>query len=894
LEDESLSGAIAEDEIDFSFDSADFDIEEEHAAVESREHGEVEIGSVDEFSMLFDEDDARLTDAAVSAAPQVDVNYVDATAIDAVPVDASGLSFEDELGAMLGDASPPADLSVSGSEAEEVLPRQYVATTETVQSSYELSRDEAYTSSTAFDELSIEYASDTMEQEISIHQDDFGVDYSNETISGEIQNAEIEVATVHDELEAAIAELESDSDWNDPVDAGSGLESASHPIAQQAPDVVETLDVPVEPAFLPVSDIADKPRSRFSFIADQKHVEPEPQPDGLADDPFAALAAMAAAPPILRALGRGNPVAVDRGPANRATPSQVSHTPAAPVHVAAASAISSTRGWERPVSEPARPASAPSDLDLDDVALDFGTVKDHNNHLTVEADDWKLRSSSVAPAYPDSVFQASATAGRETGGFDELETDAANDGNFEGLLADDFAAALETVEFQDEVVAVADDLDLPELPADENIPSNRFDDFDTDFADAFRQLGDPNRQVGAPVANSTFAATHETANAKPVNVADENDHLDADFASFERELAAQGGSFDRVDDFDFEPQLEEQEPRRASRMPLYGAIFGGLVLLAGIGAYASGMFGTSDVGEPALVRADVAPVKVKPETPGGVVVPNQDGQVYERVAGDDPKAPLQEKLVSNAEEPIVPQPRPVSDALPGVEDTQIKSEDRVIPEEISNPQPANEVVALAPRKVRTMVVRPDGTLAPRPEPVAEAAAPAAAAAVEPVAVPQAIEPAEAVAKPEPADAAPARQEPAVTEDVPAPKAVKTTTVKPKPAPEPEPQKVAAAPQPAQVDMAGGAASTVAATPTGQLWTVQIASQPTREGAQSSYESLARKYGSVIGGKGVNIVQADIEGKGTMWRVRIPAASKSDANILCAKLKTAGGSCFVSR
>jgi hypothetical protein len=32
----------------------------------------------------------------------------------------------------------------------------------------------------------------------------------------------------------------------------------------------------------------------------------------------------------------------------------------------------------------------------------------------------------------------------------------------------------------------------------------------------------------------------------------------------------------------------------------------------------------------------------------------------------------------------------------------------------------------------------------------------------------------------------------------------------------------------------------------------------------------------------------------MWRVRVPSASKNDANILCAKLKTAGGSCFVSQ
>ncbi|WP_157776514.1 SPOR domain-containing protein [Nitratireductor aquibiodomus] len=76
--------------------------------------------------------------------------------------------------------------------------------------------------------------------------------------------------------------------------------------------------------------------------------------------------------------------------------------------------------------------------------------------------------------------------------------------------------------------------------------------------------------------------------------------------------------------------------------------------------------------------------------------------------------------------------------------------------------------------------------------------------------------------------------------------------------------------------------------------MQISSQPTVEAAQKSYQDMAQRYGGLLTGKGVNIVKADIAGKGTYYRVRIPSASKDDAIRLCSQLKSAGGSCFVSK
>ena len=78
------------------------------------------------------------------------------------------------------------------------------------------------------------------------------------------------------------------------------------------------------------------------------------------------------------------------------------------------------------------------------------------------------------------------------------------------------------------------------------------------------------------------------------------------------------------------------------------------------------------------------------------------------------------------------------------------------------------------------------------------------------------------------------------------------------------------------------------------WSMQIASQPSEAAAQSSYQNLARRYGSVLEGKEVNIVKAEISGKGTFWRVRVPAESRNEAISLCENYKAAGGNCFVSR
>jgi hypothetical protein len=76
--------------------------------------------------------------------------------------------------------------------------------------------------------------------------------------------------------------------------------------------------------------------------------------------------------------------------------------------------------------------------------------------------------------------------------------------------------------------------------------------------------------------------------------------------------------------------------------------------------------------------------------------------------------------------------------------------------------------------------------------------------------------------------------------------------------------------------------------------IQIASLPSEDEATKSYANLSKKFASVLGGRSHEIRRADIAGKGTFYRVRIPAGSKDEAAALCEQYRAAGGSCLISK
>lgn len=496
--------------------------------------------------------------------------------------------------------------------------------------------------------------------------------------------------------------------------------------------------------------------------------------------------------------------------------------------------------------------------------------------------------------------------------------------------ADQFDPAM-IADGEEQVEAMVE-MDVPEFTVEEPVAVRKQDpDFDIDLDAELANL----LQSAAPAAPSLARGTAAQATVSratptqpaavpawqaPAAAANYDNDLD-DFEraleeDFRRSLSTPLVNGGRVSDED-----DDGYAMPVARRPLrWGppAALLGVVLLGGLSAYAyytSGVPGKASSGMPLVIAADKEPVKVAPENPGGKTVPNQDKAVYDRVAGAAANAPKQESLISSNEEPMdVVQRTLASDNLPlqGEEEAMTDVADtedaRLLPQQAENAaaQPGEQPVSVMPRKVRTMVVRADGTLVEQevtaPVQTAQAGAlsahpamsekiPAQPALAEPTAAPKPVAAAQP-ATPAPMSA-PVAVAPAAPVKVNAPAA-------PVPAARPaeQPVNVVAAVsdrgnvKPTVKPVAVAPAEVAAASPGGYF--VQVASLPSQAEAQKSYQSLSAKFGGVISGRGVDIKAAEIAGKGTFYRVRIPAGSKDQAVQLCEKYRSAGGSCLVAR
>lgn len=453
---------------------------------------------------------------------------------------------------------------------------------------------------------------------------------------------------------------------------------------------------------------------------------------------------------------------------------------------------------------------------------------------------------------------------------------------------------IETVDVPEHAVALEDDLDLPETPYDE--PRNarsRMDDVDAEFNDLLQEMSGaestrrpepayarsaayhqmPDARYSTPARQPSGTRTDWRQTAQPVAA---DDRFDRASAANEPDWDLPGSYADAETDIPVYAEDEADEMPAASRprkkAKWFAALFGSVALVALGGAAAMKFTGAAETGGPVLIHADAGPTKVRPDNPGGTVVPNQENEVYERVAGMNAVEPAQPKLLSSAEEPVSLDEADEEDALPGLElgaeeiemEPSAKAEDRV--EEAADVAPAaEESIAVTPRKVKTMVVKADGTLAAREEaPVVENLVANAGTLIETVkkgstTVASAdvdLDESTASVTPDPQDAAEASPISASADDLAAKPAVTATTT--------------------------------------EGWSVQIASQPSEAAARSSYADLARRFGGVLGGHDVAIVKAEVAGKGTFWRVRVPAETRSAAVNLCTSYKSAGGNCFVSK
>ncbi|OQM75769.1 SPOR domain-containing protein [Manganibacter manganicus] len=476
---------------------------------------------------------------------------------------------------------------------------------------------------------------------------------------------------------------------------------------------------------------------------------------------------------------------------------------------------------------------------------------------------------------------------------------------------------VETVEVPERVIALADDLDIPDFTFEDKAgEAPVFDDIDADFAGLLNEMNDTE-----PTAVTSRAVSYDD---DAYEAGFKHDHVEAPaygeqrpsvlpdgtmaaataaygasaVAGFAASRSTDEPSFSSgatgMDNLDYDPSFDEvisapdAATADATRQPsnrglMLAAVVGAVAVIGGVGAFALSFGGSDGSGAPVLIKADNQPIKVKPENPGGTVIPNQDNKVYDVVAnGAKPAAPEQKKLVADAQEPVDVNARPplTDSEQPAAEDVGAgqKSEARLLPSEpVADETESKAVAAVAPRKVKTLIVKPDGTLVPREE----------------------AEPAVSVAAGEPADPAPQHVVNASSEDQTGavPQTAKADTQgsqMPETAPV-APERPADQP----VDIVGEVkpetvASIAPENTASGGWAMQIASQPSVESAQKTYQNLSRRYESILGGHDAKIVKAEIAGKGTFYRVRIAANSRDDAINLCTSYKAAGGNCFVSK
>jgi cell division protein FtsN len=316
-------------------------------------------------------------------------------------------------------------------------------------------------------------------------------------------------------------------------------------------------------------------------------------------------------------------------------------------------------------------------------------------------------------------------------------------------------------------------------------------------------------------------------------------------------------------DYDQSQDYVPAEKGRSRKGVIAIAAVVGAVVLGGGGAYLASGSSAVTGGEPPLVKANNEPTKVQPQNPGGVEIPNQNKQIYERANQNTAT-----KVVNREEQPV-----DVQQAIRMNGNTVADATGGTVPGGVVKPQHTASLNLGEPKKVRTVTIRPDGTVVGSEQPSAQPAASAAAMTLPPQAQPT----------PAPVQVASAQPKPAASTPVAAPAT---------PAPTPKPAPAAATPAPQQVASVQPVAPAAAETTQTGGFAVQLGLANSEAGAQTAFASFQRKYPDLEGMPSI-IRKAEVNGN-TIYRVRVGPMSKEEASSLCSKLQGQGGQCFVAK
>lgn len=314
---------------------------------------------------------------------------------------------------------------------------------------------------------------------------------------------------------------------------------------------------------------------------------------------------------------------------------------------------------------------------------------------------------------------------------------------------------------------------------------------------------------------------------------------------------------------DYADEVEAPTRRGPRAIVVVGALIGAIALGGGLAyAYKAMTNGGRESGKLPILRADSAPAKAQPTEPGGKQMAHTDKKFLNRLDEErgtarpvpvsiHPPAPEREAadgprrvptMVVNRDGTIAPSGAPPAPSTSGVPGLLV---DGLTPR---MPPPQREAAPLLPSPSPSQRVQPIEPPAPAAPPRRVASAPPAAAIEPPAAAP----------------APPPRAAPEVRRPVPSRQAERT------PAPAPS-----------------------AAAPTAGYVAVLVSRQSHMD-ALKSLADIQQKHPGILQGKAADVREANLGEKGVWYRVVVgPPGSREMANSVCGRLKSEGYSgCWI--
>jgi len=310
-------------------------------------------------------------------------------------------------------------------------------------------------------------------------------------------------------------------------------------------------------------------------------------------------------------------------------------------------------------------------------------------------------------------------------------------------------------------------------------------------------------------------------------------------------------------------EFYDEAPRRR----LKGWMMVGIAAVAAIVVGTSGLFAYRAIfapstagAPPKMIRSDAGPTKMVPSA----TTQADNKPIQDRVGGEATKS---ERIVSREERPIDPNRIPQGDPI-----ARIAAGGTVmaVPPSGAQAAPSSEQsapVSTEPRRVRTVTVRSDGSVVNTPGAAARQPTPSTGN-------PLALQGGQS----QPANSPPPQRP--VAGDNPWANL----------SGQPQSQQAALPPQ----QQAAPAIAVNTPQPAGS-YVVQVAAQKSEAEAQSSWQALQQRYGTVLAGQQATIRRVDLGERGVFYRAQVgPFTSRAQASEVCQSLKAAGGECVIQR